>query len=74
MKKEALDKILTKLISRKLMAFIVACAGLFSGKLDGDNWVIITAVYIGAEMVTGTVERLMKAKVFVPKHEETEKG
>ena len=62
MKREVIDKILGKLISRKLTVFVVSCAGLFSGKLDGDNWVIVASIYISAEVVTSTVERLFKAK------------
>lgn len=61
--KAKLDVIVNKLISRKLMVFLIASGGLFSSKLDGSDWVIISAVYIGAETATGIVERLMKVKL-----------
>ena len=61
-KKEKIDSILSKLISRKLMVFITACAGLFSGKLDSGDWVIIAAAYIAMQGTTDIVERLMKVK------------
>lgn len=61
--KAKLDTILNKLISRKLVAFIIASVALFIGKLDGSDWVIISAVYIGAEAATTIIEKLMKAKI-----------
>ncbi len=73
--KAKLDVIVNKLISRKLVAFIIASVALFIGKLDGSDWVIISAVYIGAEAATSIIERLMKVKI--PKqveNTETEKG
>ena len=62
MKKEFFDKVLNKLVSRKLTVFIVSCVGLFTAKIDGDNWIVVASIYIGAEVVTSTVERLFKAK------------
>lgn len=64
MSKEQLDILLNKWISRKLMVFIVACCGLFSGKLVSSDWIIIAAVYIGIEGATTIVEKLMKAKAY----------
>lgn len=75
--KAKLDAIVNKLISRKLMVFLVACGGLFSGKLDGDNWVIVAAVYIGSEVAISYFERGKKAINKVEKiieNTETEKG
>lgn len=63
MSKEQIDILLNKWISRKLMVFIVACAGLFLGNLDSNDWVVIATAYIGIEGATNIVERLMKAKV-----------
>ena len=62
MKKEFFDKILNKLVSRKLTVFIVSCIGLFTAKIDGDNRIVVASIYIGAEVVTSTVERLFKVK------------
>ena len=73
--KAKLDSVLNKLISRKLMVFLVGCVALFSSKLDSSDWVIVATVYIGAQMATDIVERLMKVKI--PRqveNTETEKG
>lgn len=58
MSKEQIDIILSKWISRKLLVFLVACGGLFSGTLTSSDWVIISTAYIGIEGVTNIVERL----------------
>jgi len=60
MSKEQFDLILNKWISRKLLVFMVACGGLFSGQLTSSDWVIIATAYIGIEGVTNIVERLRK--------------
>ena len=60
MKKEKIDFILNKIISRKLMVFAVACAGLFSGTLTSSDWVIIATAYIGIQGFTDIVERIKK--------------
>jgi len=59
-RKEILDKIQSKWISRKLLVFVVACFGLFSGNLTSSDWVIIATAYISLQGVTDIVERLMK--------------
>ena len=61
--KAKLDAVLNKLISRKLMVFLVACGGLFSGKLDSNDWVIIATAYIAFQGFTDITERLMKARL-----------
>jgi len=60
MSKEQFDIILSKWISRKLLVFLIACAGLFSGTLTSSDWMIIATAYIGIEGVTNIVERLKK--------------
>ena len=60
MKKEKIDQLLNKVISRKLMVFIVACGGLFSGTLTSSDWVIIATAYIGIQGFADIVERLKK--------------
>lgn len=60
MSREQLDIILSKWISRKLLVFLIACAGLFTSKLTSSDWVIISTVYIGIEGATNIVERLTK--------------
>ena len=60
MKKEKIDFILSKMISRKLMVFAVACGGLFSGTLISSDWVIIATAYIGIQGFSDIVERIKK--------------
>ena len=60
MSKEQFDLLISKWISRKLLVFLIACGGLFSGTLTSADWVIIATAYIGIEGVTNIVERLKK--------------
>jgi hypothetical protein len=62
MSKEQIDILISKWISRKLLVFLIACVGLFSGSLTSSDWIIIATAYIGIEGATNIVERLMKAK------------
>ena len=59
-RKEKIDFYLKKVISRKLLAWVVGTVALFLGSLDGDNWVVITTVYISLQGATDIVERLKK--------------
>ena len=60
MKKEKLDSLLNKIISRKLMVFIVSCAALFFGTLTSSDWVIIATAYIGIQGFADIVEKVKK--------------
>jgi len=60
MSKEQLDILLNKWISRKLLVFGVACAGLFSGYLTSSDWVIIATAYIGIQGFTDIVNKLKR--------------
>lgn len=51
MKKGILDKILEKIISRKLFVFIVATNLLLLADLSSDVWGMIAVVYIGGQAV-----------------------
>ena len=53
-----LDKILNKIISRKLMVFLIACAGLFVGDLTSQDWVIIATAYVSIQGFTDIVTKL----------------
>ena len=61
-RKEKIDLFLSKWISRKLMAFVIASVALFSGSIQSNDWVIVATAYISLQGVTDIVERLMKAK------------
>jgi len=58
--KEKIDSFLNKWLSRKLIVFVIASAGLFLSKLDGNNWTIVATAYISIEGFTNIVERLKK--------------
>lgn len=60
MSKEQLDILLNKWISRKLMVFIVASAGLFAGYLTSSDWVIVSTAYIGIQGFTEMVNKLKR--------------
>ena len=50
-----LDKILNKIISRKLMVFAVASVGLFAGNITSTDWVILATAYIGVQGFTDVI-------------------
>jgi hypothetical protein len=60
MSRQQFDIILNKLISRKLMVFLIACVGLFSGTLTSSDWVVISTAYIGIQGFTEIVTQLRK--------------
>jgi len=60
MSKEQFDLILSKWISRKLLVFMIACGGLFSGQLTSSDWVIIATAYVGIQGFTDIVKILRK--------------
>ena len=45
-KKEIIDRLQSKWISRKLLVFLIACFGLFSGKLTSSDFVVISSLYM----------------------------
>jgi len=59
-RKEKIDLILSKWVSRKLTVFVVASIGLFTHAVESNDWVIISTAYIAIEGVTNIVERLRK--------------
>jgi hypothetical protein len=61
-RREKIDLLLSKWVSRKLTVFIIASIGLFVKTLTSTDWVIIATSYIAIEGVTNIVERLMKSK------------
>lgn len=61
-RREKIDLLLGKWVSRKLTVFVIASVGLFSGNLTSTDWVIVATSYITIEGVTNIVERLMKTK------------
>ena len=60
MSKEQLDILINKWVSRKLLVFIVACSGLFSGYLTSSDWVIIATAYVGIQGFMDIVNKLKR--------------
>ena len=48
-RKEFIDGLQSKFISRKLLVFVVACGGLFTGKLTSSDFVVIASAYMIAQ-------------------------
>lgn len=59
---EFIDKILSKLISRKLTVFIVASYGMFDKNIESSDWTIIAGIYIGSETVISALKEYYKIK------------
>tara|TARA_R100000808_G_C2155555_1_gene168674 strand:+ start:24271 stop:24456 length:186 start_codon:yes stop_codon:yes gene_type:complete len=51
----ALDKVLAKLISRKLLVFLTATGLMAYSNLDSETWGMIAVVYIGGQSVIDAV-------------------
>lgn len=69
---QIIDKIMSKLISRKLLVWTVATVALLTGMIDGDNWVQISMIYIGSEAMLSSISS-WRAKQNTPLLED-EKG
>jgi len=57
--RQKIDAILNKWLSRKLMVFVIASFGLFSGSLTSGDWTILATAYVG---VVGFYEIVGKLK------------
>ena len=61
-RQEYIDKYLSKFISRKLIVFVIASVGLFTGNIDGNNWVVISTAYISIEGFTNIITEVYKSR------------
>lgn len=59
---ELVDRILGKLISRKLTVFIVASYGMFEKSIESNDWTIIAGIYISSETVISALKEYYKIK------------
>lgn len=62
LKKELLDKGISKLVSRKLLVWLVATAGVPLHLIDGEQWLQISMVYIGSQAAKDFIIEYVKAK------------
>ena len=58
----SLDKILERLISRKLLVWLVATVLMYTAKIESGDWILISMVYLGSQGVLDIVERIYKAR------------
>ena len=58
--RQKVDQFLNRYLSRKLMVFVVASFGLFSGTLNSGDWVILATVYVGTQGALDIVQKLRK--------------
>ena len=47
--KAVLDRLISKLTSRKLLVWLTATGLTLTGSLDSSDWVAVALVYIGSE-------------------------
>lgn len=59
---EFLDKYMSKWVSRKLLVFICATVGLFTGHINSEDWVIVSATYMSVEGVVSVITQIYKSK------------
>lgn len=53
-----LDTWLAKLTSRKLMVWLTATALTLAGHVTSEDWVVISAIYIGGQTVIDGIAKL----------------
>mgnify|MGYP003132925674 CR=1 FL=1 len=54
--KTSIDRILEKIISRKLLVFGTATTLMSCGQLDPETWGLIAVVYVGGQSVVDAVK------------------
>ena len=58
MARGALDKVLEKVVSRKLLVWATATGLTFAGHVTSEDWVVISAIYIGGQTIIDGIARL----------------
>ncbi len=58
MARGAVDKVLEKLVSRKLLVWGTATALMFNATIDSGDWLILSALYIGGQSVIDAIVKL----------------
>jgi hypothetical protein len=61
MAKGALDRVLEKAISRKLLVWGTATAMLFTSNLESEHWLYLSALYIGGQSVIDAIVKFKGA-------------
>jgi len=60
--KHGLDKALDKLVSRKLLVWIISTIFMYMAKIESSDWVMISMIYLGSQGALDVAERLTKAR------------
>ena len=58
----AIDKGLSKLVSRKLLVWATATALMAAGSIESGDWVILSALYIGGQSVIDSIVKMRGAE------------
>ena len=53
-----LDRTVERFTSRKLLVWVVASGLMLTGNLESGDWVLVSALYLGAQGVVDAVARL----------------
>lgn len=61
MAKGALDDLLEKIVSRKLLVWGTATALLFTSNLESEHWLYLSALYIGGQSVIDAIVKFKSA-------------
>jgi hypothetical protein len=56
--KEFIDRYFGKAISKTFFVFLIATFSMYYDKIDGEQWIVIAATYIGSTKVTETILKL----------------
>jgi hypothetical protein len=57
-----IDGFIARLLSRKLIVFILATIGLYLSNLTSSDWVTISAIYLSVEGAADIVGRFISKK------------
>ena len=57
--RQKIDAILNRYVSRKLMVFVIACFGMFSGMLTSSEFTNIAIMYVGTQ---GAIDAIVKLR------------
>lgn len=63
MARQVLDKSMDKVVSRKLLVWVVATALAVYGIIPGADWVTISAIYIGSQSVIDAIAKMRGVSV-----------
>lgn len=61
-KKEFLDRGISKIMSRKLLVWVIATIGVPLNLIDGEQWIQISMVYIGSQAAKDFIIDYVRAK------------